>query len=91
MTVTVCSEKSLIGEAVLDGRLKKADLKEDLDPWLLAQGNLLEALDTVKEAAEKMLADKSDRERSAKKNFENVTGCEVALETEEEKLKMRRS
>ena len=76
---------------MLDGRLKKADLKEDLDPWLLAQGNLLEALDTVKEAAEKMLADKSDRERSAKKNFENVTACEVALETEEEKLKMRRS
>ena len=42
-------------------------------------------------AAEKMPADKSERERSAKTNFETVTACEVALETEEEKLKMRHS
>jgi len=62
--------------------LKKADLKGDLDPWLLAQRNLLEALESVNNAAEKMPADKSDRERSAKRNFENV--CEVALWVQEE-------
>ena len=67
---------------MLDGRLKKADLKGDLDPWLLAQRNLLEVLESVNNAAEKMPADKSDRERSAKRNFENV--CEVALWVQEE-------
>ena len=57
-------------------------MKRDLDPWLLAQRNLLEALEPVNNAAEKMPADKSDRERSAKRNFENV--CEVALWVQEE-------
>ena len=62
--------------------MKKADLKGDLDPWLLAQRKLLEALESVNNAAEKMPADKSDRERSAKRNFKNV--CEVALWVQEE-------
>ena len=42
------SDESLIGKALLDRRLKKADLKGDLDPWLLARRNLLEALEVVK-------------------------------------------
>ena len=71
--------------------MKKADLKGDLDPWLLAQRNLLEAIKSVNEAARNMPADEGDREESAERNFLKVTGCEVDLWTEEEKLKKHRS
>ena len=85
------SDEHLIAKGLMEGRLKKADLKGDLDPWLLAQRNLLEAIKSVNEAARNMPADEGDREESAKRNFLKVTGCEVDLWTEEEKLKKHRS
>ena len=85
------SDEHLIAKGLMEGRLKKDDLKGDLDPWLLAQRNFLDALKSVNDAAAKMPADASDRESSAKRNFLKVTAAEMDLQTEEEKLKVRRS
>ena len=84
-------DEHLIAKGLMEGRLKKDDLKGDLDPWLLAQRNLLDTLKTVNDASAKMPADASDRESSAKRNFLKMIACEMNLEAEEENLKVRRS
>ena len=83
------SDERLIAVALLDGRLKRADLKEDLDPWLRAQRTFLGALDDLSGAAEVMPADAAARVQSAIRNMDKITNAEMALEKEEEKL-MRR-
>ena len=83
------SDERLIAVALLDGRLKRADLKEDLDPWLRAQRTFLGALDDLSGAAELMPADAAARVQSAIRNMDKITTAEMALEKKEEKL-MRR-
>ena len=86
------SDECLIGKALLAGSLKKADLKEDLEPWLLAQRTYLTVLDIASKRVANIdpSSDWDARWRTAMETFDTVTACEIAVEIEEEKLKRRR-